>query len=114
MVPEEVGNNRLDELSRTGAWREMISQGAGTAMISSKTSNAKVEAEEIVMRLISSVKPVRLAIQDQMVEQQLKVAETDAGRVITNGKRERDDSDRDVTKLVRKKKFWSKLGCVIQ
>ena len=114
MVAEEVGYNRLDELSMTGAWREMISQGAGTARMSSKSSNAKAEAETIVMRLIRRAMPVELAIQDQMVGQQLKVAETDAGRVLIKGQRERDEFDKGVKKLVRKKTFRSKLGCVIQ
>jgi len=114
MVTEEVGYNRLDELSMTGAWREMISQGAGSARISSKSSNAKAEAETIVMRLIRRATPVELAIQGEIIGQQLTLEETSAGKVLITGQRDRDDSARDVKKLVRKKNFLSKLGCVIQ
>jgi len=82
MVPEEAGLNRFDELCRTGAWNKMISTGAGTAMISCKSSNAKAEAEEIVTALIDSVDPVEVTIQDEMVNKKLRVVLTSAGRVL--------------------------------
>ena len=82
MVFEEDGLNRSDELCRTGAWKEMIEAGAGAAAISSKSSNAKAEAEEIVMKLINSSNPVELAIQDEMFNKKLKVVQTGAGRVL--------------------------------
>ena len=81
VVSEDEGNERFDKLCETGAWKEMITNGAGNATISSKRSNAKEEAEKIVTQLIKNVKPVELAIQDEMVNQKLTVEKTSAGKI---------------------------------
>jgi len=79
-IREDEGYDRFDELCKTDAWKEMISKGAGTAIISTVSPNANVEAEKIVTQLIKNAQPVELAIQNEMVHQKLKVAETSAGR----------------------------------
>ena len=81
-VSEDKGYDLLDELCETDAWKEMISMGAGTAMISNVGSNANVEAEKIASELIRRGQPVKLAIQDEMLQQKRKVAETGAGRAL--------------------------------
>ena len=80
-VSEDEGNERFDQLCETGAWKEMIRNGAGTAIISNVGSNAKEEAENVMTQLIKNVKPVKLAIQDEMVNQNLTVKKTSAGKV---------------------------------
>jgi len=80
-VPEEEGYERFDELCETGPWKEMISKGAGTAMISNLSPNARAAAEKVVTQLIKNAEPVELAIQDEMVNQKLSVAGTSAGQV---------------------------------
>jgi len=87
-VPEDEGYERLDELCETDVWKEMISKGAGTAMISNKGANATAEAEKIVTQLIKNMKPVELAIQDEMVNQKLKVTNTSAGQVLDVSRQE--------------------------
>ena len=84
-VSEDEGHDIFDELCRTDAWREMISKGAGTAMISNVASNAKEEAERIITQLIRNAQPVELAIQDKMVNRKLNMSETSA--FIDNGHR---------------------------
>jgi len=114
-VPEEEGNNHYDELCRTGAWKEMISKGAGAAKISNISSDAKVKAEEILDRLITNVGPIKLNIQNDMIKKGLKVAETGAGRVLTQAQKQQKESDKEVEKVKQRKGFWkSKRGCVIQ
>ena len=83
-VPEDEGYDRFDELCETDAWNKMISKGAGTAMISSTSPNAQVEAEKIVGELIKNVRPVELAIQDEMVNQDKTVAQTGAGQILSS------------------------------
>ena len=61
----------------------MISKGAGTAMISSISSDAKAEAEKIVSELIKNVGPVELAIQNEMVNQDKKISQTGAGKILS-------------------------------
>ena len=79
-VSEDEGNEHFDKLLETGAWKEMIDNGAGTAAIPSEASNAKKEAEKIVTQLIKNM-PVELAIQDEMINQKLTVEKTSAGKV---------------------------------
>jgi len=86
-VSQDEGYERLEELGET-AWKEMISLGASTDMISSVHTNAKGEAERILNELITNASPVELAIQDEMVNQKLTVAETGAGQIITEYIRE--------------------------
>jgi len=86
-VPEEEGYEHFDELCETGAWKEMISKGAGTAIISSMNSNAKAEAEKIVSQLIKNAAPVQVAIQDEIVRQGKKPAETSAGQVLVEAQK---------------------------
>jgi len=93
-VPDEEGYERFDELCETGAWKEMISKGAGTAMISSMNSNAKAEAENIVNQLIKNAAPVEVAIQDEMVNQAKKPAETSAGKALDEAQENQAESDR--------------------
>jgi len=81
-VPDDEGYDRFDELCKTDAWKEMISKGAGTAMISNVSPNANLEAEKIVSQLIRRGQPVELAIQHEMVHKKLKVAETGASRAL--------------------------------
>ena len=81
-VPEDEGNNRLDELCESGAWKEMMEKGAGTAMISSMSSNAKAQAEEILSQLIKNTQPVELAFQNESVRQSLHVEDTDVGMIL--------------------------------
>ena len=83
-IPEDEGYDRFDELCETDAWNEMISKGAGTAMISSVSPNAQAEAEKIVGELIKNVLPVELAIQDEMVNQEKTVAQTGAGQILSS------------------------------
>jgi len=79
-VSEDEGNEHFDKLLETGAWKEMIDNGAGTAAIPSEAFNAKKEAEKIVTQLIKNM-PVELAIQDEMVNQKLTVEKTSAGKI---------------------------------
>jgi len=65
-VPEAVRCKRFDDLCETGAWKDMIAEGASLAAFSNAGSNAKAEAEEIVIRLIKNARPVQVAIQDEM------------------------------------------------
>ena len=81
-VPEDEGFDRFDELCDTGAWKEMIKKGAGTAMISNVGPNAKEEAKRIVSDLIKNALPVELAIQNEMVHQKLTVETTSAGKAL--------------------------------
>jgi len=98
-VPEEEGYERYNELCETDAWKEMISKGAATAMISNMSSNAKAEAERIVNYLLTDVQPVELAIQNEMVNQAKEVAETSAGIGLDEGQEKQANSDRKVEKL---------------
>jgi len=83
-VSDEEGDSRLSELRETGAWKEMISKGASTAMISNLDSNAKADAQQIVSQLIKNAQPIEIAIQDEMVNRKLKVAETGAGKLLND------------------------------
>jgi len=87
IVSEDEGNERFDELCETGPWKEMIRNGAGTAIISNVGSSAKEEAEKIVSQLIKNMQPVELAIQDEMVNQKLTVENTSAGKVFAAHRR---------------------------
>jgi len=87
-VREEGGQEHFDELCKMDAWKEMISRGATTAMISNVSPNAKQAAEKIVTQLIKNMKPVDLAIQDEMVNRKLTVATTSAGKMFDAHKRE--------------------------
>jgi len=99
-VPEDEGYERFDELCETGAWKEMISKGAGTAMISSMSPHARAEAEKVVNQLIKNADPVEVAIQDEMVNQKLKVAETGAGKVLDEHLREMQaEGERELKEL---------------
>jgi len=99
-VPEEEGYGLFDELCESEAWKEMISKGAGIAMISSMNSNARAEAEKVVSQLIKNADPVEVAIQDEMVNQKLKVAETGAGKVLDEHLREMQaEGERELKEL---------------
>ena len=87
-VPEDEGNDRFDELCETGAWKEMITMGASTGMISNVSVDARGEAEKILSELIKNAQPVEVAIQDEMVNQRKTVAETGAGMVLSKHLRE--------------------------
>jgi len=84
-VTDEVGYGRYDELCEMQSWKEMISKGASTALISNVKPEAKAEAEEIVSQLINDAAPVELAIQDEIVNQKLTLGETGAGKVLDEG-----------------------------
>jgi len=99
-VSEDEGFDRLEELCETSAWKEMISMGASTAMISSIDTNAKAKAEKIVSVLINNARPVELAIQDEMVNQGMTVAQTSAGQIIDANLREvRAEAEREMEEL---------------
>jgi len=83
-VTEDEGRDLFNELIRIDVWKEMISKGAGTAMISNVAFDAKEHAEKVVTQLIKNAQPVELAIQDEMVNQKLKVRETSAGNFLDN------------------------------
>jgi len=111
-VPEEEGYERFNELRETGAWKEMISKGARTAKISSMKSNAKAEAEKILRELLNNAQPVQVAIQDEMVRQGKKPAETSAGQVLVEAQKKQAKSNKEVkiiNEQVKKRK-----RCVIQ
>ena len=84
-VAEEEGYERYDELCEIEAWKEMISNGASTALISNVKPEAKAEAEKIVSELIHNAEPVELAIQDEIVNQKLTLGETGAGKLVDEG-----------------------------
>ena len=99
-VDEDEGYERLEELCETGAWMEMISSGAGTARISNINPNAKDDAEKIVNELIRNSRPVKLAIQDEMVNQGKTVAQTGAGQVLSKHLREaRAEAERTIREM---------------
>jgi len=99
-VPEDEGNDRFDELCDTGAWKEMITMGASTGMISNVNVDAKGEAEKILSELIKNAQPVEVAIQDEMVNQRKTVAETGAGMVLSKHLREmRAEAERKMNEL---------------
>ena len=87
-VPDEEGYDRFDELCETATWRTMISNGAGTAMISNVSPTAKADAEKIVSELIKNAPTVKLAIQDEMINQGKTVLQTGAGQVLDQHLRE--------------------------
>ena len=99
-LPEEEGHERFDQLCETGAWKEMISTGARTAMISNMKSNTNAEAESVVLQLIKNAEPVELAIQNEMVNQKLPVAWTSAGHVLDEHRKEgQAESERDLKEM---------------
>ena len=87
-VDVDEGFDRLDQLSDTGALKEMISKGASVVRISNVGTNAKAEAEKIVSQLIKNAGPVELAIQDEMVNQHKTVLQTGAGQILDEHLRE--------------------------
>jgi len=87
-VSPEEGDDRFEELRETDVWKEMIANGASTSLISSIGPTAKVKAERIIGELIRNVKPIELAIQDEMIAQGRTVAQTGAGRFLTEYLRE--------------------------
>jgi len=82
-VPEDEGHERFDMLCDTGAWKEMISMGASTGMISNLSSNATDEAGKNLSELIKHAQPIEVAIQDEIVNQGKTMAETGAGKVLS-------------------------------
>jgi len=103
-VPEDEADKRFEELCKTVAWKEMILGGASMATFSNASSNAKADAEEIVMRLIKNARPVELAIQDEMKNQKLKVAQTAAGKILAEGQEKQAESDRSVEDLFERQR----------
>jgi len=96
-VSQEEGDERLDELCDTGAWKDMIANGASIGLISSVSPTAAADAEAIVNELILNVQPVELAIQDEMINQGKTVAQTGAGKVLTEHLREaREEAEREM------------------
>jgi len=87
-VSPDEGEKRFEELRETGVWREMIAKGASTVTMSSTTPTAKADAERIICELIKNVQPVGLAIQDEMTAQGKTLAQTGAGRFLTEYLRE--------------------------
>ena len=99
-VSEDEGFDRLEELCETGAWKEIISMGASTAMISSISTNAKAEAEKIVSILINNARPVELAIQDEMINQGKMAGTTGAGQILDAQIREAQaEAEREIKRL---------------
>ena len=96
MVPEDEAYERFDELCGTGPWKEMISNGAGTAIISNKCAGAKAAAEKIVNQLIKNAEPVELAIQDEIVNQKLTVTKTSAGKTLDELRETQADAEREL------------------
>jgi len=112
-VPEDEGNNRFDELCQIGVWKDMIANGAGTAVISNKGSDAKTKAEKIVSDLIKNAQPVELAIQDEMINRKRILTETKAGKILEQHREKQAEDNRKVTELnktVRKRRKF----CIIQ
>ena len=70
-VTEGEGDDRLEELCKTGAWKEMISNGASSAMISNIGTNAKAKAENIMSELIKNARTAMLLIRDEVNLQQV-------------------------------------------
>ena len=87
-VSPDEGEKRFEELRETGVWREMIAKGASTVTMASTTPSAKADAERIIGELIKNVQPVGLAIQDEMTAQGKTLAQTGAGRFLTEYLRE--------------------------
>jgi len=99
-VSAEEGGDRFDELCSTGSWEEMISKGANTGQISNISHDAQGDAENIVSELITNAQPVELAIQDEMINHNMSVAETGAGQVLTEHLREvREAAEREMQEI---------------
>jgi len=74
--------------------------GASTVKIASVGPTAKSDAEALVSELIENVRPVELAIQDEMISQNKVVAQTGAGMVLSEHLRElRAQADRELEEL---------------
>jgi len=112
-ISPQAGNEYLDGLCKTDAWKEMISKGAATAEIANVCSSAKADAERIVCKLIKNTQTVELAIQDEMVNQAKEVVATKAGRVFVQGQKDQAEFDKKATRLGRRS-IWRRMGCVIQ
>ena len=111
-VSPQAGNHFLHGL-KTEAWEEMISMGASTAKIANVCSSAKEDAERIVCELIKNTQTVKLAIQDEMVNQAKEAVATKAGRVLVQGQKDQAKFDKKAKKL-GKQSIWRRMGCVIQ
>ena len=110
-VLEEEANKRFDELIETGAWKEMREKGASTAMISNIRPEAKLHAEEIVTMLIKNVQPIEVTIQNEIVAQKLKVAQTKAGKGLDKHLREEQSiAERELEEMENRLREESQLN----